>query len=509
MNYTKDTTRYSCRWESCSKVYTDPEHLYSHLTNDHVGRKSTGNLCLTCHWDNCEVSVVKRDHITSHIRVHVPLKPHHCPSCDKAFKRPQDLKKHERIHNDELNEPVRIRSSTQRKSDDLLKVPISPPHSTAAYSDDSWTQPYSQLSTVSPSSDGYDSFNSPNSIKQEPSTPSYSNAMSESIINNLMFMDDSNQIKTEYNSDMIENLDLFQSLVDAGSINPNSLNVNTEEQLNNFNLWLAQLTENIENTHEPSYDYPVTQQQVSHTDMLLQFNPSPIMQQDLYPTSNEQDIYVRSYPALQTDYDKLYSHISSSLDCTPIHETPPNMNGMRQHYTNIPQVESSYFHPDLRTSQNLFSAKESIKYKPSKEKKTEEEETFKPSKKDWVESKKNMTTMMNVFTSPQGTADKSEKQQSPAAKKINQNVLDLLVSDLSDLTIEQEDRNILYPSTEEGPTTKEEEENKKMATVKSDGQTEKHQKLLRQLGQWVNENYAKQQTPNGTAIIPPTFVQVK
>ena len=79
MNYTKDTIRYNCRWANCSKVYTDPEHLYSHLTNDHVGRKSTGNLCLTCHWDNCEVSVVKRDHITSHIRVHVPLKPHHCP----------------------------------------------------------------------------------------------------------------------------------------------------------------------------------------------------------------------------------------------------------------------------------------------------------------------------------------------------------------------------------------------------------------------------------------------
>ncbi len=40
---------------------------------------------------------MKRDHITSHIRVHVPLKPHKCDFCGKAFKRPQDLKKHVKV----------------------------------------------------------------------------------------------------------------------------------------------------------------------------------------------------------------------------------------------------------------------------------------------------------------------------------------------------------------------------------------------------------------------------
>lgn len=73
-----DSAMFICRWGNCSKPFADAEQLYSHLTNDHVGRKSTGNLCLTCHWDNCGVTVVKRDHITSHLRVHVPLKPHHC-----------------------------------------------------------------------------------------------------------------------------------------------------------------------------------------------------------------------------------------------------------------------------------------------------------------------------------------------------------------------------------------------------------------------------------------------
>ncbi|KAJ1734655.1 hypothetical protein LPJ61_000960 [Coemansia biformis] len=90
-----------CRWEGCAAGgFADAEVLYTHITNDHVGRKSTGNLCLECKWDGCKVSRTKRDHITSHIRVHVPLKPYKCNLCAKAFKRPQDLKKHERIHAD-------------------------------------------------------------------------------------------------------------------------------------------------------------------------------------------------------------------------------------------------------------------------------------------------------------------------------------------------------------------------------------------------------------------------
>jgi len=62
-----------------------------------VGRKSTNNLNLTCGWNSCRTTTVKRDHITSHIRVHVPLKPHKCDFCGKAFKRPQDLKKHVKV----------------------------------------------------------------------------------------------------------------------------------------------------------------------------------------------------------------------------------------------------------------------------------------------------------------------------------------------------------------------------------------------------------------------------
>ncbi|RKP34481.1 hypothetical protein BJ085DRAFT_10071, partial [Dimargaris cristalligena] len=69
-----------------------------HITQCHIGRKASNNLCLTCHWDNCRFQAKKRDHITSHMRSHIDYRPHLCPLCQKSFKRPQDLKKHERTH---------------------------------------------------------------------------------------------------------------------------------------------------------------------------------------------------------------------------------------------------------------------------------------------------------------------------------------------------------------------------------------------------------------------------
>lgn len=59
---------YPCQWLDCSSSFTDPEVLYNHLCNDHIGRKSTNNLCLTCKWKDCGTSCAKRDHITSHLR---------------------------------------------------------------------------------------------------------------------------------------------------------------------------------------------------------------------------------------------------------------------------------------------------------------------------------------------------------------------------------------------------------------------------------------------------------
>ena len=109
----------ACQWDKCSERCSSAEALFvssllpdllfsssppveltaaeDHICEKHVGRKSTNNLNLTCGWNSCRTTTVKRDHITSHIRVHVPLKPHKCDFCGKAFKRPQDLKKHVKV----------------------------------------------------------------------------------------------------------------------------------------------------------------------------------------------------------------------------------------------------------------------------------------------------------------------------------------------------------------------------------------------------------------------------
>lgn len=57
-----------CQWLDCTKSFSEPEALYNHLCNDHIGRKSTNNLCLTCKWKDCVTTCSKRDHITSHLR---------------------------------------------------------------------------------------------------------------------------------------------------------------------------------------------------------------------------------------------------------------------------------------------------------------------------------------------------------------------------------------------------------------------------------------------------------
>lgn len=67
-------TTFPCRWSNCQLGFEDPEDLFTHLSDDHIGRKATNNLCLQCQWNGCGTVAAKRDHLASHLRVHLPLK---------------------------------------------------------------------------------------------------------------------------------------------------------------------------------------------------------------------------------------------------------------------------------------------------------------------------------------------------------------------------------------------------------------------------------------------------
>ncbi|KAI8388048.1 uncharacterized protein BYT42DRAFT_558755 [Radiomyces spectabilis] len=629
-----DTDIYTCRWKGCTKSYLDPEQLYSHLTNDHIGRKSTGNLCLTCYWDNCDVTVQKRDHITSHLRVHVPLKPHHCNFCSKSFKRPQDLKKHEKIHISGEDNLTISRSQSrqphvhhpltpprQANSDISLspysstgysspqRIPISPPQST--YSEDSWLQ-----LNASPYADSYDNFGarqltpdlqhdrapsfsiqSANSMmEQQPQIDQYGTP--EQLISNLLFPAE-DHVKPEYNADVANRLDALQTMVDAGAISPYDLhlNINDDQQLADINAWIAQLSDSMRTQYagpmetdvlpiqENNYTYsqscqPVSQpaapldstcgypSQMAYADVMLQsYQTSNLDPSTLYPSTTEQDMYVRSHPMTNNqdmsvskmygDYDMMaqmgslnmpnfgYPMPDMPLPAPPTVASNGPLTGVRQHYQVTPGIQPTYFVPEIRCAMNYTSGKGGdVKYAPSSKtkratnpsdgqtEKVDIDESPKPTKEDSVsyDDKKNMATLVNVFASfgeptksatpkeetPSAGSDDAEK---PAEKDANGNakasavskdVLELLTSDLSELAIDsQEKKETKSEASDDAasslyPSSTNEE---KRQGKKDLPLTERHRLLLQQISRWVNDSYARQKPSSYTSQSASVEVQ--
>jgi hypothetical protein len=462
---------YHCRWENCQRTYTDAELLYAHLTNDHVGRKSTGNLCLTCHWEQCDVSVIKRDHITSHLRVHVPLKPHRCTVCDKAFKRPQDLKKHEKIHAEERQDPhlrqlPHQHSYTQdpltpprQAQFDVLspmasshlsphRVPISPPQST--YSDDMPSDHWhhsSASSSISPATSVSEHFSHDMKQPTVPSQgvhpsfafqshqeqhrqqqPNYTNAQPDQLLSNMIFP---NLETPEYTPDIANQLNMLQGMLDSGAMTPADLNLNigNDQALSEINAWLERMASNI----EPPQDTMMLDNNNYNNVLYPNHGMDPALisgqydqqhQQQhasMYPSyDQQQDPYVRSGPMTAAPLTDYYGNIVPMEQPRSQSTAAPAMGitGQRDHMMAFPDLATMHsFEPDVHTAMNYMSGnkKSSKAVHQSPEDgvvdKQDAPQAAEPVKTTDHQGKKELATLANVFNSANDTYSKKSTKE--------------------------------------------------------------------------------------------------
>ncbi|KAG0269158.1 hypothetical protein BGZ95_002166 [Linnemannia exigua] len=280
---------YICQWDSCLKNFDDAEMLYEHLRDDHVGRKAHHNLCLTCRWDKCSVpTFAKRDHITSHLRVHVASKPYRCDICRKGFKRPQDLKKHEKTHQDgdgvvpsgmpahlqpndhnyqPLTPPSYLDRSPSIASSTLsAQSPYSMPLSPASMADSNepWTNPghfdnNGNQQFARPTVDvsgayygvfpnpGYENMISPISAKR--SRDGFDEVLSDTL-GSFALEAKKKRLDPSYNEDMMGRLNALSAILEVNPLTPDRLitslpDVNDWGQFNQFNQFCSTLFEDV------------------------------------------------------------------------------------------------------------------------------------------------------------------------------------------------------------------------------------------------------------------------
>ncbi|OMJ21148.1 pH-response transcription factor [Smittium culicis] len=236
-----------CKWEGCeNNVFTDIDIMYSHLTNDHVGRKTKGNLCLTCKWENCGHSFTKRDHITSHVKIHIPYKPFPCQLCNRPFKRAQDLKKHLKTHSEDS---YTYQKSLKKKSNSSENTP-SDPILFKISPDQTSTFPNSENSKDTPPNKGLANISpqKPSPYSVGPLTPSDCNNFDLNLISDTLspkkstkrgleeISESIKKIKSSINQPKDVNDAIAGTITNLLMLNPSEINELPQSMLNTENI---------------------------------------------------------------------------------------------------------------------------------------------------------------------------------------------------------------------------------------------------------------------------------
>nr|CAD2192428.1 unnamed protein product [Meloidogyne enterolobii] len=104
-NQGSDSYSAKCEWNGCGRVFSNQNEFVEHV-KEHT--KDQKGPCRNCFWSGCDGKSIFSTNFAEHIRTHTGVKPYVCKyvdqngvSCNKEYKRQENLKVHQRKHTGE------------------------------------------------------------------------------------------------------------------------------------------------------------------------------------------------------------------------------------------------------------------------------------------------------------------------------------------------------------------------------------------------------------------------